>query len=232
MKIEYLPVIKPPNTVSKTYNDIYSHTKVHYGGEKTTEAHEDTHQINSEIANGGGRHRDKNVGLYCLENLAFVLNEPHPLTIQQVAGKIPQDFRGGVLGLYDLYCVQQARSWGDRPFYLFDEWVAYTNGSIVALEMSEAGAYNEKRWDSIHGAVYFTMFSLVTVSMIKVDDEVKDFVTFQLSRVKELVEVAQKVPNLARQENVDDFAKILGSEFAKPFDGPELLDGYGTEEYL
>ena len=41
--------------------------------------------------------------------------------------------RGSV---YKLYLVDQAASgWGDRPLYLLDEWVSYTNGSAARKDL-------------------------------------------------------------------------------------------------
>jgi len=229
MKLNYPPIkpIKPH--ASKAYADIVSHTNdVFRNSDIVTSAHESNHGLNSEIANSGGRHRDKNVGLYCLNNLAFALPEPKPLTIQKAAQKVPQEWRGGVLGLYQLYMVSQARSWGQRPFYLFDEFVCYTNGSIVAVEATQAGAYREQRWDSLHGAIYFSMFSLVTASMVpNLEDTTVEFIKMQLGRVDELVEVTKNIPNLFRQQNVDDWDKVQNSEFYKPFSGGKKLHNYG-----
>jgi len=54
----------------------------------------------------------------------------------EISGIIPKELRGNI---YQLYVVSQARSWNDRPLYLFDEWVSYQNGSIlrVAENLSE-----------------------------------------------------------------------------------------------
>lgn len=254
MEIEY-PAIKPLKPhASKAYADICAHTndvftsrrmantygyvpdkhQRKYGqADVTTSAHESTHQINSEIANGGGRHRDKNVGLYVLNNRAFILDEPKPLTIQQVAPKVPDEWRGGILGLYQLYLISQATSWGDRVFYLFDEFSAYTNGSITALQLAEAGELKEARWDSLQGVIYFSLFSCVVFDcLLNPTEEVVKFLKFNLARVKLLYQESQKHPELTHADNTKLINAFYASKYFKPFDSPDAPEGYGFEDYL
>lgn len=258
MKIKY-PAIKPVgNDQSKALADIKAHTnqvfstksylsqsfhqdyvwdkmqkKVGYDG--MTVAHETTHQINSEIANAVGG-RDKNVGLYCLNDIGFRIDEPRGLTISQVASKVPQEFRGGICQVYDLYLIQQAKSWGDRPLYLADEWVAYTNGATVALELAAAGDGATDRWSELQNAVYFNMFLCVERSLITpVNPEIDELIAFQLIRVGMLQQACTKYPQLDRPETTALLNKFYNSEFFKPFDGPinpDKLPDWGSGEYL
>jgi len=70
-------------------------------------------------------------GFYVLKDRAVIINEPNT-TIQAAARLVPQSLRGGV---YNLYMVQQASSWGDTPLYVMDEYVAYSNGSAVRKDL-------------------------------------------------------------------------------------------------
>jgi hypothetical protein len=124
--------------------------------DKITWGHETTHGINSNLRmkfssrnNGGvvqllGTWVDDVHGhkvfksyarinaFYVLENRAVVIEEPNT-TIETVAQLVPRSLRGGV---YQLYMVNQAKSWNDTPLYIFDEWTAYTNGSEVRLDLN------------------------------------------------------------------------------------------------
>src|SRR4029079_3457827 len=146
MRIVYKPIKARGNEQPASYADICCHTndvyhmhmyakdsihKVRGEADIMTSAHESSHAINNEMANANGG-RGKFVGLYGLNDMGFVIAEPK-VTISQVAQKVPQGFRGGVCGVYDLYMVSQAKDWGDSPLYICDEWTAYTNGATVAL---------------------------------------------------------------------------------------------------
>lgn len=250
MRIKY-NAIKPIGThTSKAYADICAHTdeifrsrriansfgcvpdkhqRLYGDTDLTTSGHETTHQINSEIANTKS-HRDKSVGLYTLDDTGWVIDEPKPLTIQQVAPKIPKEFRGGILGLYQLYCISQASSWGDRPLYHCDEWVAYTNGSIIALQLAAAGELKEARWDSMQGVVYFSMFCSVMYSCVpSPSKELTEFFNYQLARVATVFKESQKYPMLTKAENTALLESYYDSEYFSPFNGPSKLKDYGFD---
>ncbi|MFA5758549.1 MAG: hypothetical protein WC942_04205 [Clostridia bacterium] len=91
-----------------------------------TTVHECTHGINSRLR--GLYHKPS---FYVLKNRAFIFHEV-PGTLRDVANKIPINLRGDV---YKLYLVDSRRWWNDTPSYVFDEFVAYTNGSIARYEL-------------------------------------------------------------------------------------------------
>lgn len=118
--------------------DIEQHLNPKHGSyysssDNITHGHETTHGINSDIRNSlGGKGRN---GFYCLEGRAFVLTEPN-LRIHDVSPIIPQSIRGF---RYNLYMIQQARQWDDSPTYIFDEWIAYINGTTVGIDQAKNG---------------------------------------------------------------------------------------------
>lgn len=143
------------SSLGKVLGDIEAHMPaghIYRDSDKITWGHETTHGINSNIRN---RHQkwlvkykkprfffmpgepylvkaaERVNGFYCLEDRAVVIIEP-PVTIHAVAVQVPQSLRGGV---YQLYLVNQAGSWNDTPLYIFDEWIAYTNGSEVRKDL-------------------------------------------------------------------------------------------------
>lgn len=125
---------KPDLRLGNVLSDIRSH--INDGGyyndsDLITAAHETTHGINSNIRNQLYDGRAINA-FYCLNGKACVLFEPKT-RIESVAKLVPPSLRGSV---YKLYLVDQAASgWGDRPLYLLDEWVCYTNGSAARKDL-------------------------------------------------------------------------------------------------
>lgn len=88
----------------------------------TTTVHECTHGINADLRNKfhpGGRHNC----FYLLRNEWFGCPEPNWLK-REVIPFIPVEYRSG-----DLFERVSGTAWHDRPLYLWDEWVAYVNGS-------------------------------------------------------------------------------------------------------
>jgi len=106
----------------------YSMGNQYFANDSITWGHETTHGINSHIRNTFGK--GKQNGFYVGGNKAIVLNEPN-VTLSQVASMIPYNLRGS---RYNLYFIQQQRDWNNSPLYVFDEFVAYVNGSVIGLE--------------------------------------------------------------------------------------------------
>ncbi len=107
---------------------------------KMTWAHEGTHGINAEIRlKVYGSNMDNFNAFYLLQDRSIVLKEPS-VTISDVAKEVPSELRGPSWGLY---MVDQALIWNDRPLYLMDEWVSYTNGAEAGKELNVRGWYYE-----------------------------------------------------------------------------------------
>jgi hypothetical protein len=82
-----------------------------------------------------------------------------------------------------LYLVQQAHSWNDRPLYLFDEWVAYTNGSECGKEL------NISNWDyELLQAHNFNVYCMYLAMLAKSDDkQFKSFMMWNIERTFSLL---------------------------------------------
>ena len=162
------------------------HGKTYYSSDNITHGHETTHGINSDIrmALGG---TGKN-GFYCLHNRAIVLTDPK-CRISDVAPLIPQSLRGS---RYNLYLVQQAHSWNDMPTYIFDEWVAYINGTEVGIDQVKHGLYNGRgsSSDDAIAPMEFTYYALALCQTVKQKDqeyfkqhpEFSEFIAFNIRR--------------------------------------------------
>jgi len=135
------PKLRSVNNLGNILNDIESHMPVGHvyrDSNKVTWAHETTHGINSRIRMQMRTDRNIN-GFYSLEDRAAVIEEPRT-TMRRVAARIPSDLQGPS---FNLYLVEQRAFWDDTPLYLFDEWVAYTNGSECGRELNASGWYYE-----------------------------------------------------------------------------------------
>lgn len=111
------------NHLPKQYGNQY------YGGDLITHCHETTHGINNHISNTYGYY-----GYYVGNDKACIVKQPK-IKISQVASLIPNNLRGS---RYQLYLISQQKDWNSYPLYLFDEWVAYTNGAITGLQVVDS----------------------------------------------------------------------------------------------
>jgi hypothetical protein len=114
-----------------------------------TTAHECTHGTNSDIRN------KLNVGngYYLLNNTAITIDEPN-FRKSQINQFVPSNRRGL---RYSQYLVG-TREW-DEPSYILDEWSAYTNGSLCAIEQKKATP-NMQWSDWACGTLEFCIYSL------------------------------------------------------------------------
>jgi len=170
--IKYPAIRTPDLTLGKILADIDSHMPaghIYSSNDKITWGHETTHGINSNLRNSW---KAPNVnGFYCLLDRAVMIAEPK-VTIQMVAPTVPPSLRGPV---YDLYMIKQAASWGDRPLYIFDEWVAYTNGSEVRADLGIS-----ERSETVSQMLEFDVYALALAMAIKTQDKGYDDYQFKL----------------------------------------------------
>jgi len=177
--------------LGKILQDIDSHMPAGHqysANNKVTWAHETTHGINSNIRN---KHQDasKVNGFYCLENRACVIYEPKT-TIKAIAPKVPQALRGPS---YQLYLVQQQGDWNDRPLYLFDEWIAYTNGCETGRELNHQGWHYELL--QAHNFNVYCIYLAMTVKKTCPDyddTQMKAFMMWNIERTFRLAEPFEK----------------------------------------
>jgi hypothetical protein len=128
----------------------------YYSDDRITHAHETTHGINSHISihlRSGSR---AHYGFYVGHDRAVLLTGPK-VKLSQVADMIPESVRGS---RYHLYFIDQQRYFEDHPLYLFDEWVAYTNGGHAGVELAEKNRLQMRRNDALVGPLEFSIYAL------------------------------------------------------------------------
>lgn len=146
--------------------DIETHLPSSYGtqyqdADKITHGHETTHGINSDIRNNRAGGIGKN-GFYLLGSKGVILDEPN-MRKSAVAQYVPRSLQGS---RYNLYIVGQT-AWDDMPTYVFDEWVAYANGSAVGIDLVERGLWRYGWRDGVAGTLEFVVYGLATAMAVE-----------------------------------------------------------------
>jgi len=117
------------------------------GGDLITDVHECTHGINSRLRQRYGAGGGSNC-FYVGSGRFVMFPEPRPLTIGAVASRVK--YRGTT---FNTYLVQSRGDWDREPLYLFDEWVAYVNGTLIAWEKNFPG-HDSTLWFAMEHAHY------------------------------------------------------------------------------
>lgn len=175
--VKYNVVRNANNYDSILLNDLQSHLPA--GHPYGTSGHECTHGIHSYIRlkyAGQGRIN----ALYFLNDRAVILIEPNT-TLSNVAKQVPVSLRGDI---YNLYLIQSQSYWNNSPLYLFDEFAAYINGSLVGLDLAKNGNWHGgKRSDTVQymleSSVYCLVLTSVVVNISNVQKEYDDTSNFK-----------------------------------------------------
>lgn len=128
--------------------------------DQITWAHETTHGLNSRWR----QHFPNKACLYVLQSRLCVLDHPR-VKLSDVARAVPRSLRGDV---YNLYLTQAQQWWNNEPLYVFDEWVAYCNGTAAIMDLDEKGLL--RRGDRYYGAdlekvIQFVGYALVVAQV-------------------------------------------------------------------
>jgi hypothetical protein len=223
--LEYPSVRNVTNYDSSLLNDLESHLpKGHPYDEsdRVTCAHECSHGINSYVRQKYSSQGKINA-FYCFEDKAIVFSEPNT-TLSEIAKVVPQSLRGLMYknyvinmqskklglspdpknGVCKTLCSKILRGgWNNEPLYLMDEWVSYTNGTEVGLNLVANGKWKDgQRWDTVQFMMEFNNIALCLAYKVKSNDNnFKAFMQWQLERTIKLMHEAEKYPNF-NSENI------------------------------
>ncbi len=218
---------KPNLKFGNVLSDIRSH--INDGGyyndsDLITAAHETTHGINSNVRNELYDGKAINA-FYCLDGKACVLNEPKT-RIEKVAKNVPVSLRGGV---YKLYLVEQAASgWGDRPLYILDEWVSYTNGSAARKDLQISSRAETVKYMFEFNIYVLTLLMVIENEELSYDvEDLNNFVRWNIERSmsiydeeKEAKEYLEMFRNVSDAESLRVFVKKrYGNSWSKKYFG-------------
>ncbi|MBR9704274.1 hypothetical protein GOV12_02595, partial [Candidatus Pacearchaeota archaeon] len=212
---------KTRSGLSGALGDVIDHSpqpgEVNYDsnnyGNPATKAHEETHGINSNIANL--RHNDgtKTRGFYLLNNKKAILKSPK-VTIHSPKNYLPKGMKGGMY--YD-YLDRKDRT--NDPLYIFDEWTAYLNGGRSAVDLAQKGMWKWDRGDAVAGPVKFGMYSLALGMSAQQNDpnywkskngeQFRAFTKFNLERTVNLFNEGNKIKSLSSSSIHQEASQML-----------------------
>jgi hypothetical protein len=114
------------------YGDILNHLREEFKdyGDRVITAHELTHGINSHLRNEHVKAMLRRVNAFYVGGGRYVLLDEPGVRKSQVAEFVPKCLRGDRFRTY----IEEQKDWDEMPLYLFDEWTAYVNGAVVAIE--------------------------------------------------------------------------------------------------
>lgn len=152
-----------------------------------TLAHEMTHSIHFELRLANSHARRMN-GFYVLGGRAAVVTEPR-FTKATVASLVPPSLRRG---RHDSYLIGQ-QGWDARPLYVWDEWTAYINGAVVAIERFQLGLAPHTTFatsDRVFAVLEFTVYAMAVVlaasyhdpSTLQFDTQFREFFAYNAER--------------------------------------------------
>ena len=133
----------------RSYGDAY------YDADTVTWGHETSHGIHAHIRNYLNDTGDRANGFYVLDDRACLVREPM-MRKSDVAPFIPASLRWW---RYDLY-ITGSPDWDDTPLYVWDEWVAYTNGAEVGVDRNRRGLWTSGWRGTVDGAIEFTVYAI------------------------------------------------------------------------
>jgi hypothetical protein len=164
--------------------------------DKVTWAHETTHGIHSWLNNSNLKPGDRSYYfMYVGHNKAAKIKQPN-IQIADVAKMVPDSLKKS---RFNLYLVQQRRDWNNDPIYLWDEWVAYCNGSECGIELVTKKIYAPNKNDSCWGVLEFNVYATYVAMAQKKHDptyndkQLLEFLAWNLERGMRLYKDGQKL---------------------------------------
>lgn len=200
---------EPINLYTSRLDDIVNHAtynKVYYSKDSITYAHEYTHYVNSEYRQKYNTWWTNTNAFYVLDDTVCVVREP-VFTLKDMALKIPTELRGDS---YNLYLIQQTKYWNTQPLYIVDEWVCYTNGAMVGLELRQYDRFQQ----SLASSLEFMTYSLV-LCQYHADYDLIQFIKWHGKRCHTLYLKAKDI-NLIQPKH-EIWQKIINQESLRKF---------------
>lgn len=232
--IDYQAVTTPNPSLGNVLADIESHIDYQWlqrngistsyrNSDRATWGHETTHGIHSILRNLHQANGRKNA-FYVLNNRAIILPEP-PVTLGAASMYVPYALRGAT---WDLYMVQGRQQYENQPLNICDEWVAYTNGTEVGLDLkldrSESAMYMLEAMVNAFGLAA----AIDDQNQAYDDAQFKAFVVWNANRNMQLIKRCKSVPGMHSQKQ-DAYLKLLMAStqftnFLKRYFGTDLIN--------
>lgn len=153
--------------------------------DKVTKGHETCHGIHSYIRNHLNQTGKRVNGFYVLNHRAVIIEEPK-MRKRDIAPFVPQSVRGSRFSTY----ITGQTAWDDTPLYVWDEWVAYTNGGDVGVNQVQEGLWNDGWRDAVAGQIEFSVYAIASAMAVKKHDldyfeqniQFREFLAWNLER--------------------------------------------------
>jgi len=204
--------------------DIRNHLPASYGdyywdSDLVTAAHETTHGINSVLRNDYNDTGDTANGFYALGDRAAIVVEPD-IRKSQVNAYVPASLRGP---RYQTYLVGQT-DWDDTPLYLWDEWVAYTNGAAAGVDLVQCGKWSYGWRDAVMGPLEFTVYALAVGRAVAALDpgyfadypQFREFLAWNARRAMDLYRAGSQMADFAWTDQDDYYQALRTGGDAEP----------------
>jgi hypothetical protein len=151
------------------------------------------------------------------------LVEPPAITLGEVAEAVPARLRGS---RYSTYLVKQRRDWDRDPLYVWDEWVAYNNGTTTGIE--EKGRSAQGASDDAIACIELSGYALAVAAAarrkgVPVSEQFREFLAWELRRSLGLYAQALALPAFSWPDRRLERAWREGD----PFVAEELRALYG-----
>ncbi len=215
--------------------DIEQHLPASYGtqyrdSDWITWAHETTHGINSDVRNNYNTTGKKANGFYVLNNMAVILVEPN-MTKSSIAQYVPQSLQGFRFSTY----ITGQSDWDDMPTYVFDEWVAYTNGTACGVDRVQEGMWNDG-WRDQSGNLEFVAYGMATGWAVQSKDpsyfanypQFRAFIKWQTERSMKLYQQAQAMPEFQASDVAQYYQKMQTASDAESW-RQFVRSGFGAD---
>jgi hypothetical protein len=173
--------------------DVESRLPVSMGNQyrdsqRVTWCHETTHGVHSAL-----RIHYRKPAFYPGAGKCALVEAP-AITLGDVAAVVPQQLRGM---RYNLYLVSQRRQWDSEPMYIWDEWVAYNNGTTTGIEEGKGSGPGSS--DDAISCIEMAGYSLAVAAAarrkgVPVSEQFREFLAWELRRSLSLYVRALVVP--------------------------------------
>ncbi len=188
-----IPIASNRINEKSIYADIINRSRDPYlTSSRPTNAHETTHDLNSMIRNS----RRNSNGLYVLNGKGIVIENPN-IRKSVVAQYIPVSLREYRFKTY----ITGSPDWDDTPTYILDEFVAYMNGSAVAVEDKKSGKA-VGQVDEMSGTIEFSFYSIALAMAVEKHDpsywnsneQFRISMNWLLKRAKDIFDSGKDIP--------------------------------------
>lgn len=211
------------------YGDTY------YDADTVTYGHEATHGIHAYIRNTLDDTGQGANGFYVMDGRACLVREPR-MRKSDVGAYVPASLRWS---RFDLY-VTGASDWDDRPLYVWDEWVAYTNGAEVGVDRQRSGLWTEGWRGTVDGVIELSVYAIAVGMAAEASEpgyferepNFGPFLAWNLRRAMRLFREGRVMPDFAWDEQDAYFERFRSgaeAEAMRAFVRRVLGDGVADE---